>query len=740
MDINNGTDLVNIASVTTTELPVAKKDTATTSITSNDSLSITKVVDQTTIAAPGTLNYTITVTNEGNTDLTNVTLSDDLAGSATLSSGDNNSNNILNVGEVWIYTATYAATQADINNGTNLVNIASVTTTELPVAKRDTATTSITSNDSLSITKVVDQTTIAAPGTLNYTITVINEGNTDLTNVTLTDDLAGSATLSSGDNNSNNILNVGEVWIYTATYAATQADINNGTDLVNIASVTTTELPIAKKDTATTSITSNDSLSITKVVDQTTIAAPGTLNYTITVINEGNTDLTNIQLTDDLAGSATLSSGDNNSNTILNVGEVWIYTATYAATQADINNGTDLVNIASVTTTELPVAKKDTATTIITSNDSLSITKVVDQTTIAAPGTLNYTITVINEGNTDLTNIQLTDDLAGSATLTSGDNNSNNILNVGEVWIYTASYAATQADINNGTNLVNIASVTTTELPVAKKDTATTSITSNDSLSITKVVDQTTIAAPGTLNYTITVSNEGNTDLTNIQLTDDLAGSATLTSGDNNSNNILNVGEVWIYTASYNATQTDINNGTDLVNIASVTTTELPVAKKDTATTSITSNDSLSITKVVDQTTIAAPGTLNYTITVINEGNTDLTNVTLTDDLAGSATLSSGDNNSNNILNVGEVWIYTATYAATQTDINNDSLSITKVVDQTTIAAPGTLNYTITVTNEGNTDLTNVTLTDDLAGTATLSSGDNNSSQERHGDDDNHKQ
>ncbi|MCP9754914.1 DUF11 domain-containing protein, partial [Lacihabitans sp. CCS-44] len=125
------------------------------------------------------------------------------------------------------------------------VNIASVTTTELPVAKRDTATTSITSNDSLSITKVVDQTTIAAPGTLNYTITVINEGNTDLTNVTLTDDLAGSATLTSGDNNSNNILNVGEVWIYSATYAATQTDINNGTDLVNIASVTTTELPVA---------------------------------------------------------------------------------------------------------------------------------------------------------------------------------------------------------------------------------------------------------------------------------------------------------------------------------------------------------------------------------------------------------------------------------------------------------------------------------------------------------------
>ena len=623
------------------------------------------------------------MTNEGNTDLTNVTLTDDLAGTATLSSGDNNSNNILNVGEVWIYTASYNATQADINNGTDLVNIASVTTTELPVAKKDTATTTITSNDSLSITKVVDQTTIAAPGTLNYTITVTNEGNTDLTNVTLTDDLAGTATLSSGDNNSNNILNVGEVWVYTASYNATQADINNGTDLVNIASVTTTELPVAKKDTATTTITSNDSLSITKVVDQTTIAAPGTLNYTITVINEGNTDLTNVTLTDDLAGTATLTSGDNNSNNILNVGEVWVYTASYNATQADINNGTNLVNIASVTTTELPVAKKDTATTTITSNDSLSITKVVDQTTIAAPGTLNYTITVINEGNTDLTNVTLTDDLAGSATLSSGDNNSNNILNVGEVWVYTATYAATQADINNGTDLVNIASVTTTELPVAKKDTATTSITSNDSLSITKVVDQTTIAAPGTLNYTITVINEGNTDLTNIQLTDDLAGSATLSSGDNNSNNILNVGEVWVYTASYAATQADIDKGIAIENIVKVRTNELPIEKSDSVSTVINFQPELSITKVANDTTLVYEGQIvTYTYVVTNVGNVSIKNVFVADVHNGSNSLSNlvlqstngtddGIDNLVDSLAPGQNGIWTASYIVSAQDIAN---------------------------------------------------------------------
>ena len=36
---------------------------------------------------------------------------------------------------------------------------------------------------------------------------------------------------------------IDETWIYTATYAATQADINAGTDLVNTATVVTTEVP-----------------------------------------------------------------------------------------------------------------------------------------------------------------------------------------------------------------------------------------------------------------------------------------------------------------------------------------------------------------------------------------------------------------------------------------------------------------------------------------------------------------
>ena len=207
---------------------------------------IEKTVDYTEINAPTLLTYTITVTNTGNVSLTGVVLTDAIVGgselSTSLQSGDTNSNNILDVGEVWVYTATYNATQDDIDLGTDLVNTASVVTNEITTPVTDNATTTINRNAAMTVEKVVDSTEISAPGTLTYTITVTNTGNVSLPGVVLTDDLAGAATLTSGDDG-DGILEVGEAWVYTATYNATQDDIDLGNDLVNTASVVTRSLP-----------------------------------------------------------------------------------------------------------------------------------------------------------------------------------------------------------------------------------------------------------------------------------------------------------------------------------------------------------------------------------------------------------------------------------------------------------------------------------------------------------------
>ena len=144
-------------------------------------------------------------------------------------------------------------------------------------------------------------------------ITVDNTGNVDLTNVVLDDVFAGGATLVSGDTNANNILETTETWIYSADYVVTQADLNAGADLVNVAGVDTDQTD-PQSDDATSTVAQNPSLTIVKSLtnadDAVVDTAGETIEYTITVANTGNVDLTNVVLDDVFAGGATLISGD----------------------------------------------------------------------------------------------------------------------------------------------------------------------------------------------------------------------------------------------------------------------------------------------------------------------------------------------------------------------------------------------------------------------------------------------
>src|SRR5690606_39746007 len=71
--------------------------------------------------------------------------------------------------------------------------------------------------------------TSPAPGTLHYTITVTNTPNTDLHTIILTCAEASPVSIRTESISSNGVLNVGENWVYTATYEVTQTDINTGT-------------------------------------------------------------------------------------------------------------------------------------------------------------------------------------------------------------------------------------------------------------------------------------------------------------------------------------------------------------------------------------------------------------------------------------------------------------------------------------------------------------------------------
>ena len=214
----------------------------------------------------------------------------------------------------------------------------------------------------LHIEKEVDKTTVDAAGTvLNYTITVKNNGNVDLTHVMLTDDFA-SAMLDSGDTDGDSVLDVSEIWIYKASHTVTQGEMNTGGTIVNVAKVITDQTT-EQSDDASTSVTQTPGLTITKDVDKTNVNSTGTLTYTIALDNTGNVDLTGVNLQDLKAYGLTITSGDDGDG-VLETNETWTYKAYYDVTQADLNSGEAIVNVATVDTEQTDPQSDDASTTI----------------------------------------------------------------------------------------------------------------------------------------------------------------------------------------------------------------------------------------------------------------------------------------------------------------------------------------------------------------------------------------
>src|SRR5262249_54425818 len=159
----------------------------------------------------------------------------------TLASGDSNTNSLLDVGETWSYSATKAVTQEMLNAGGDLVNIAKIGRAAGREEAED-STVHLSQSKKLDNDKegTVDEGT---DDVITYSYTVTNTGNAAISHVVVVDDNATpgvpgddlTLTLASGDSNTNSLLDVGETWSYSATKAVTQAMLNAGGDLVNIA-------------------------------------------------------------------------------------------------------------------------------------------------------------------------------------------------------------------------------------------------------------------------------------------------------------------------------------------------------------------------------------------------------------------------------------------------------------------------------------------------------------------------
>ncbi|MFD2035771.1 hypothetical protein ACFSKL_13290, partial [Belliella marina] len=230
----------------------------------NSGIALSKTADKSEVSAAGeVITYTLTVTNTGNTTLTEVMVSDPKLGVeenvGTLSPGESKS-----------VTASYTVTQEDMDGG-SILNAASVQgedpNGETP-GDEDELETPVDQNSGIALSKTADKSEVSAAGeVITYTLTVTNTGNTTLTEVMVSDPKLGVeenvGTLSPGESKS-----------VTASYTVTQEDMDGGS-ILNAASVQgedpNGETP-GDEDELETPVDQNSSISLSKTADRSEVS------------------------------------------------------------------------------------------------------------------------------------------------------------------------------------------------------------------------------------------------------------------------------------------------------------------------------------------------------------------------------------------------------------------------------------------------------------------------------------
>ncbi len=697
------------------------------------------------ISAGDTLTYTITATNTGTANLTDVTVTDDLI---TPTGGDTPCALVASGGTCTL-VGTYVVTAADVTAGSIVNTATAVSDQTLPVT--DTETTPLPA-PALVVDKPAPANDdadgsgdVSAGDTLTYTVTATNTGVSNLTNVVVTDSLIAVT----GGTSPCGIVLPGGTCTLIGTYVVTAGDVTAGT-IVNTATADSDQTPPVT-DVEVTPVPS-PGLAISKSAPVNAdgdgsgdVSVGDTLTYTVTAENIGGASLTNVAVTDPLI----TPTGGDAPCALLAPGATCTLIGTYVVTAADATAGS-IVNTATAdsdqtapvtdsVTTPVPVAALVVVKPAPVLSDDADASG-----DISAGDTLTYTITATNVGGANLTDVTVTDDLI---TPTGGDTPCALVASGGTCTL-VGTYLVTAADVAAGT-IFNTATADSVQTAPTTDDETTT--VPQPALTVDKPAPTNAdedgsgdISVGDTLTYTITATNTGDANLTNLVVTDDLI---TPTGGTTPCVLVL-PGETCTLIGTYSVVAADITAGS-IVNTATGDSDQTPPVT-DVRTTPVPSPD-LAIDKPAPVNAdedgsgdVSVGDTLTYTITATNTGVANLTNLTITDDLitptggttpcatvapAGTCTLvgtyvvTAADITAGQIDN-------TATADSDQTPPVTDDVSVPVQTPVLEIVKPApvnadedgsgdvsvgdTLTYTITATNGGGANLTNVVITDDL--------------------------
>ncbi|HEY4640229.1 MAG TPA: hypothetical protein VII75_02710 [Thermoanaerobaculia bacterium] len=581
-------------------------------------------------------------------------------------------------------------------SGTAFANTATVTSDADPNPDNNKSTVEL-------ITTTVDPAIVKnGPGTatagqqIAYTIGLANNGTDTATNVHWIDQLPAGTTFAGLVHNSGSTFNCvtpsagnpGTVDCFllgfpgggSANYTLTlniATTFPDGGTLTNTAFITSDEDIDPSNDTSSTSatVTGVTDLSVTKT-GPANATTGSNISWTITVNNNGANTAANTQLTDTLPAGATFVSLMQNNGPAFNCSGTSSITCTNAAFAAGASAtftltatisssapaGT-LSNTANVTTTTAVFNSgndSSTANTTIATSADVAVTKSGPATAVQNQD-VSYTIGVTNNGPSDAQNVTLSDTIPPQATFVSMNQNTGPAFNcsgTSTVSCTIATLAAgasatftltvhTTASVTGGMlNTATVSSSTSDPNSANNSASAPTNLVTAD-VAVTKSGSPATVAAGSNITWTITVTNNGPGDATNVTMNDALPPNTTFVSLTQNTGPSFNCSG----TTTVTCTIATLTNGASatftlvaqtaqaappgtLSNTATVSSTSpldpTPANNTSTSNTTVALVD-LTLTKTISNGPYVAGTPVTFTLTVTNNGTVAANNVVVTD-------------------------------------------------------------------------------------------------------------
>ena len=473
------TEIKNRASIASTQTLSQSSNCVSVFVTKagNPNLTITKSVSTATANAGDQITYTINYQNTGASNATNVIVADPFLGTnqnyltfVSANPAPTSGNNVWNIPSLGVnetgQITIVAQIAATLPIGTiSISNSATIDSDETYLVRSNIVTTTVSSNVTLVVSKTVRDVTLsgsfadsinAAPSDrLEFSIATTNNGNVAASTVSVKDLLpyqliyvAGTTQIdgvAATDFNFSGVgINIGSLapgQTKTVTFqvnvAGPTAFYTGNTTLTNQGGSMTPTMFYWVSDTATVIVTRSalPTLSITKSVSKTNVGPGDQIIYTLNYKNNGLGNATNVQINDPFTNLnqtyltyVSANPAPTTGTNIWNVGTLAPGQAGQITITATINNSvptgiTEIRNVATIQSGETSVITGNSVSVFVNSTLTSQIKKLVRDVTKSSsfaasttsdPGdTIEFQIQVTPTGTNSLTNAVVSDTLPG---------------------------------------------------------------------------------------------------------------------------------------------------------------------------------------------------------------------------------------------------------------------------------------------------------------------------------------